>query len=462
MYELDDKYIAELEDIAASIQESEILQQYLEEEEEDFYRQLKDIYEPQIGEVYNKVAAENPLQLIHLELVLLDENFEGLFLPKILGYSVLRGEIGEDFRYVRPQEHFKEILLTICQSPNFEMLRKRIGQTVQMGFALSSDIWVTNLINRLDNKRIRYYLQGQKLDKFRDPADREEGYARYMRQFRKENFLTANFPQEKADLILDFPSLKKFLIYRASQPFDNSSLSQPIREFLTNEDFFHTLEHLETLILAGAFFEEEAQLGDLQDLFARVRKKYPDLEEHFFHFLLELHDSEELDLRPKADLRLAKIVGTDGKSDLSGYFKLLELLHKEGIDAAKVQEAMKSFTVKYEGLSKINECVRRTVFGYFVRHMHALDEESYPQFFELSRLFPIYIDLFANEQFTLGLKDLSMDYVARLLKTYTDKRGKDYQDIKKFVSTTFQDLGFLTEKEIVELFKTRRKKKTAA
>ena len=45
------------------------------------------------------------------------------------------------------------------------------------------------------------------------------------------------------------------------------------------------------------------------------------------------------------------------------------------------------------------------------------------------------------------------------MKKYTDKRGKDYQDIKKFVKTNFVDLGFMKEKELVEFFKTRRKKK---
>ena len=50
----------------------------------------------------------------------------------------------------------------------------------------------------------------------------------------------------------------------------------------------------------------------------------------------------------------------------------------------------------------------------------------------------------------------------KLLKHYTDKRGKDYQDIKKFVSTAFQDFGFMKEKEIVEMFKTRRKRKKKA
>jgi hypothetical protein len=52
-----------------------------------------------------------------------------------------------------------------------------------------------------------------------------------------------------------------------------------------------------------------------------------------------------------------------------------------------------------------------------------------------------------------------MSYVQKLLKRYTDKRGKDYQDIKKFVSQTFVEANFMNEKQIVELFKTRRRKK---
>ena len=45
------------------------------------------------------------------------------------------------------------------------------------------------------------------------------------------------------------------------------------------------------------------------------------------------------------------------------------------------------------------------------------------------------------------------------MRKYTDKRSRDYQDIKKFVSVHFQDYGFLKEKEVVELFKTRRKRR---
>ena len=72
------------------------------------------------------------------------------------------------------------------------------------------------------------------------------------------------------------------------------------------------------------------------------------------------------------------------------------------------------------------------------------------------------MSIFSNQRFNQDVKEASLKYIKRLLKKYTDKRGRDYQDIKKFVKTTFLDLGFMTDKQIVEFFKTKRKKKIEA
>ena len=92
MYELDAKYLEQLENIATEIQASEELANYLEEEEEEFYLRLKEMFEPKIALAYDEVASKDPLQLIAFEKVILDTVFEGLYLPRILGYSVQRGE----------------------------------------------------------------------------------------------------------------------------------------------------------------------------------------------------------------------------------------------------------------------------------------------------------------------------------------------------------------------------------
>jgi hypothetical protein len=105
--------------------------------------------------------------------------------------------------------------------------------------------------------------------------------------------------------------------------------------------------------------------------------------------------------------------------------------------------------------------MRNVIFRKFEEFMNSLDTADFLDYFELNKTFIVYMNIFSNEKFNQGVKGISMKYVRRLLKTYTVKRSKDYQDIKKFVTSTFSDLGFLNAKEIKELFKTKRKKATA-
>jgi hypothetical protein len=462
MQELDEQYIIKLDDLAAEIQESEELQKYLEEEEEETYLQLKEQFEPRMASIYNEVAENNPLQLIALEEILLESVFEGLYLPKILGYSVLRGEVKKNYKYARPQNHFMLVLRTICESANFDILRKRIGQSIQMGFALSSDIWVTNLINSIDNKRVRYFLQSQKLDKFRYEEERKIGYNRYNRQFRNDNFQTAEFPTTLSDLKSYYSPVKNFLLYRVRNKWDNSSIIASLEALTGNEEFKGHQEHLEIITLFALFFQlSEENKQHLKKHFNDIRTKTDDFGEKYFEYLLSILNDKDIEVSPQADLQLSDIIDKSIEDDLTGYYNLIDVVHNKGYMNEEAQEAIKAFYVKYEGLSVINECVRQTIYGYFHRFISNLEVTDYSELFEISKLFPPYMAIFANQHFNQQLKELCLGYVKKLLLKYTDKRGKDYQDIKKFVSTAFQDFGFLKEKQIVEMFKTRRKRKNA-
>jgi ABC-type uncharacterized transport system permease subunit len=99
------------------------------------------------------------------------------------------------------------------------------------------------------------------------------------------------------------------------------------------------------------------------------------------------------------------------------------------------------------------------VLTYFTRLINGLTEREYADYFELTKIFGLYIKIFGNSQFNQDVEKLSLNYIGKLLKQFTDKRAKDYQDVKKFVSTQFVDLGFMKEKEVVEMFKSRRKKR---
>ncbi len=460
MLPLDKSYLEELENISAHIQASEELASYLEEEEESFYEQMKEKYEPYIHELYERVASENPLQLILFEQRLMQEDFEGLFLPRLLGYSVLRGELNNQFKYTRPQDHFKDVLMAICNSANFEILKKRIGQSIQVGFALSSDIWITNLIALVENKRIRYFLQSQKLDKYRSPEGRKSGYVIYKKQFLNFNYMTADFPLNLGELKVLWSSLKEFLLYRVERELDNSSLMPFMKALVENDDFKGHDEHLQLMGIYAFFFDlNEEDTQHLSKHFNETRKKHPEFQDRWWHLVMELYESKRVNLDATTDARISNILDKSIDDDLTAYYNLMDIVHGVGYIQEDTMEAVKSFYNHHEGRSLINECLRKAIYQYFARLLNNLEVRDYHELFSLAKIYTVYIHIFANEEFNLSVKDLSMRYVRRLLKHYTDKRGRDYQDIKKFVSTTFQDLNFMKEKDVVELFKTRRKRK---
>ena len=78
-----------------------------------------------------------------------------------------------------------------------------------------------------------------------------------------------------------------------------------------------------------------------------------------------------------------------------------------------------------------------------------------------SKTFSAYMRIFDNEKFNQNIRDISMDYIHKCLVKFTDKRGKEYQEVKRFVASYFPAWHFMKDKDVVEMFKTRRKRKTA-
>ncbi|MFK7808642.1 MAG: hypothetical protein AB8F74_12630 [Saprospiraceae bacterium] len=463
MKPLHSDYQATLDEIKALIPESEEYKKYIEDEEEEDYQALRDRFEPMVKSLYVKVAKQHPLQLVGLEKQLLNPDFEGMFLARILGYTVLRGQITENYKYALPQEHFKEVLMAICNSSNFEYLRKRIGQTIQTGFMLSSDIWVTNLINDAVIKQVRYFLQSQKLPKYRDPRERKVGYLRYNNQFKSDFFRSAPFPTTKNGMKLYFPALRNFLQYRVSSKLNNDSLIEPVLEILKNDEFKGSYEHTVVLGIFAGFFElDDSTRDDIAKILNEVRKKHPELNEHWLQFIMESHDNSDLEVDAKSELNIAKLLDHSISDDISGYYTLMETIHTKGYVHEDTIEAVKVFYSNHEGMSVINQCVRKAILNYIREFLGGLEPEEYSSYFELSKLFPTYMGIFSNQQFNQDVKSACIKYIKRLQKKYTDKRGRDYQDIKKFVVSTFTDLEFMKKKELVEFFKTKRKKKVAA
>jgi hypothetical protein len=460
MLELSQKYVDKLQAIAEDIQNSDLLAQYLDTEEEAEYKTLCDAFEPAISRVHADVAGNDPLQLEAMEELLLNSYFEGLFLPRILGYSVLRGQLNNQYKYIRPHNHFKNILNAILESSNFEFIKKRIGQTIQIGFALSSDIWITDFINSVVNKRLRYYMQSNKIDKYRELNERQIGYTRYKAQFVRDNYLTADFPTTFAALKVEYPELKNFLMYRISKKLNNKSLTPYIMGSVKNEALFGTNEHIQLMCLSMNFFEfPKEDTEEVSRMFNKLRVEIPEFTEKYLSFIVEMHQNH-FELDGNAELKASAMVDKSIKDEITEYYAIADNVHSNGYVKEDVMYAVRKFHDNHEGLSTVNECLRRLIFGYIYRVVTNLKEKEYLEYFNISKIYIQYINIFGNELFSQSIRDVSMDYMRKCLVKFTDKRARDYQDIKKFMAGTFVDLHFLKDKEVVEMFKTRRKRKT--
>jgi len=476
MEKLDPKYQMELDTLRGVIQSSDLLATYLDDEEEASYQALREAFEPQIEALFERVAENHPLQLTVFEDAVLHPEFEGLYAARILGFSVLRGEIDAEYRYIRPQDHFKDALLRIADSSNFEWIKAKIGQSCQIGFALSSEIWVSNLISQVENKKVRHFYESMILDKYRLLSARKLAYDGYYRQFLHHNYHSADFPTTVGELKSGFSSLEKFIQYRIKAGKVNQSLLPNFKEFLNNEAFKKEDEYLRMLILFSRYFPHDGHEEWIKGILNDARVNFPGFNEKYFKYLLEI-EKNGLPLDKASDLNLIQLLDTSINDDLLRYCMLTQVIHEKGYIHEDAIEATRGFYENHFGLSDINESLRHTIYGHFETLMKNLPEEDYKMFTgqdhkkseeeatrdeSIARFMKLYMDIFANQEFNIRLRDLSMSFVNRCMKKFTDKRSAPYQDVKHFVMDKFPDWEFMREKEVVELFKTRRKRKAKA
>jgi hypothetical protein len=476
MEKLDQKYQMELDTLRGVIQSSDLLATYLDDEEEASYQALRDEFEPQLETLYEHVAENHPLQLTTFETALLHPEFEGLYISKILGFSVLRGEIDSEYHYRRPQDHFKDVLLAIAGSSNFEWIKTKIGQSCQIGFALSSEIWVSNLISQIENKKIRQFFESMILDKYRSLSARKAAYDGYYRQFLHHNYHSTDFPKTLGELKSLFSSVEKFIQYRIKNAKVNMSLLPNFKEFLNNEAFKKEEEYLKMLILFSRYFPHEGHEDWIKGILNDARTNIPDFNELYFKYLLEIEE-KGLPLDKESDLNVHNLLDPSIQDDLYRYSSLIQVIHQKGYIHEESIEATRLFYENHAGLSDINESLRHTIYGHFERLVTHLPEDDYKVLIgnehkkseeeatkdeSIARFMKLYMDIFANQEFNIRLRNLCMGFVNRCLKKFIDKRSAPYQDVKHFVMDKFPEWEFMKEKEVAELFKTRRKRKGKA
>ena len=167
-------------------------------------------------------------------------------------------------------------------------------------------------------------------------------------------------------------------------------------------------------------------------------------------------------LKPEDYDRIKMIAITSSHSELQKFIETKSKINEIGYINPDAAELTKIYYDGNKGTSLQNSCLRNFIFSKCAAFMVQLQETDFTEYFELNKTFVVYMNIFDNEKFNQNIKGVSLSFVKKLIRKYIDKRSKDYQDIKKFVSATFIDLGFMKEKEVKELFKTKRKKKEVA
>lgn len=460
MAELNEAYREHLLKIAEVINESEELAAFIDTEEPEDYKALQEKFEPAIEELYMAVANDEPLQLQALEEVLLNDDFGGLYLPKALGFTILRGQLDVNYKYVKSQSHFRKILLFICNSPNFDVLKARIGQSIQVGFSLSSDIWITNILNEITNKRVKWWLQNQKMSEYRDMRNRRSAYVRYKRQFKTYNYLSTEFPSTAAELKINFGGVRDFLVHRIENNMNNVTLYHPVTTMLMNDAVKGTSEYTYILGLFLNFFElNEDYANVLGPILNDQRKNNASFEEQYFDFVLDLHERTSPALNMEADQRFSALLDEDVEDGILSFYNTINSVHNKGYVNDEVMAVVKRFHESNDGLSDNNTAIRQSILVYIRTLMENLEVTDYATWFEMHKVFASYMSIFGNESFNQSIKTLYLKYIKRLLKHYTDKRGGDYQGVKKFTTQVFKECNFMKDKDVKEIFKTKRKKK---
>ena len=225
---------------------------------------------------------------------------------------------------------------------------------------------------------------------------------------------------------------------------------------ISNASLGKSSEHLEILLIIGFYFDLKD--AERQELSSRLSEYVNDSE-----LILEVLLKLQVESNPQdADYsRMHTVLSSTSLESLKSFIDVCVQINALGYINPEAIETAKVYYENNRGTSLENAAFRNFAFAKFDKFMSTLAVEDFNEYFELNKVFVVYMNLLDNEKFNQSIKGVSMTYVKKLLRTYTQKRSKDYQDIKKFVSSVFLDLGFLNEKQIKELFKTKRKKASA-
>ena len=295
--------------------------------------------------------------------------------------------------------------------------------------------------------------------KYRDAKLRNTALVKYRKQIQSLNFETAKFPKDKKELLVEAGTMENFLLYRGLKDHNNDSLSGELTAFVGNNDLIGEPSYYKLCLLIGLLHKlDSTGKANLKNTITSIRKDFDTTSTQFFSMTSNYSDKMN-GISLDSEKSLSEFIDRGLDDKLTAYFNMLDVVNTKGYVHPEATNIVREYYYQNEGLSDENESIRKSTYSKLAHFLNNLSVEDYNEYFEINKVFSEYMEIFGNQKFNQNLKDLSLKYVKKCLKHYKDKRSKEYQDIKKFVKATFVDYGFMTEKQVTELFKTKRKPK---
>ncbi len=453
--ELQKEYLEKLNAIKTHLQDSEEYQTYLDEEDEESYNTLRAKIEPYLNALYLEVSKNQPMQILTLEEAMMDHQLEGLYLDKLMSYSILRAKLTPDTRFDRSQDILEKMILFMTESSSFDLIENSMRLPVRMTFALSSNIWSNKVIEQISSKRAKEYLRRQLKEAKRDDHARVVQYKGLKKRYAEVPYQTAEVPAvENLNWKVEYDDFRRFLVRRVEADVDNSTLVPSIYEFLNNEKLKGADEQIELFILYSHFFElEDEDFENMEKILAEFQDKGEDFQNRYFELLSKLIDEVDLDIEKTAIV--SDLINKEKDDFLSNFYTLVaSYSNRDHIDV-ELAEEIERYSHKYRELSPPIACFKKLLLYFIDQDIAKYLNEDYTQLFENVYIYDKLAESFLEKSYREEIGSV-LDAHLNTLMFYFKAKTAEFKAIKKLVSGTPVEFGFITMKEVRARYRAHR------
>ncbi len=451
---LDSEFITKFEAIKSFMMGHETYQNYIDQIDQESFDAMKATLDPYLMALFNDVAGKAPLQLIALEDLIMDEELEGLFLPEILTFNVLRASVNDKSKFTRTPDRLERIIRFICISPGFDFIKNTIRLPLRLSLVMSSSIWGHKLAESIQARRSREYILQQLQEARRDEHASALQYKRLRDTYRHIAYQSAPVPVPGSTWKIQYIDFRKFIIDRINHSQDNAALKPSIYEMLNEEYFSGSEEIIELLILLAHFFElEDDDFEAVEELFARFRANHSSFNEVYFDILRSLLLKDELTFSTSNAAIISDLLeSTKGGDDLTEFYHLMTACDESELLTEDFVAKVELFSSQHRELVPVTSCLKIILLQIIDHEISEILGSDYTTLPDRIYLYDRIAEAFLEASYRESVAEVIVGHL-KVLMFYYDKSEPEFKEIKKMVGGTPVDYGFITMKEIRSLYR---------